>query len=131
MTATRPITVLIVDDFAKFRQVVRSKLEANGFQIVAEASDGLEAVTKAAELQPDVVLLDIAMPNLDGIEAAARIRTISHKSKILFVSHTTDPDTVQAVLGDRGHGFVGKFKVNSHLLPAIDAVLNGVTVSII
>ena len=58
-------TVVIADDFAAFRGLVRSKLQENGFQIVAEASDGLEALARVAELQPDLVLLDIVMPNLN------------------------------------------------------------------
>jgi DNA-binding NarL/FixJ family response regulator len=119
------ITVLIVDDFAKFRHLVRSKLQGNKFQIVAEASDGLDAVAKATELQPDIVLLDISIPNLDGIKTAARIRSTAPKSRILFVSQNTDPDIVQAALSDGAHGYLHKTKVNTQLLSALQAVLSG------
>jgi len=100
-------------------------LQENGFQNVVEASDGFEAVAKAAELQPDLVLLDIGMPNLDGIKAAAQIRSAAPESKILFVSQNTDPDIVQAALSDGARGYVYKCEISRELLPAIEAVLGG------
>lgn len=117
--------VLIADDFEAFRSFVRSKLHENGFQAVAEAADGLEAVVKAAELQPGLVLLDLAMPELNGIEAAIRIRAIAPQAKILFVSQQTDPDIVRSALSDGAVGYVHKSEVDHELLPAIDAVLGG------
>jgi len=92
---------------------------------VTEASDGLEAVTKAAELQPDLVLLDIGMPNLDGIKAAAQIRSVAPEAKILFVSGNTDPDIVQSALSDGARGYVSKSEMGRELLPALEAVLSG------
>ena len=125
MAPARANTIVIADDFAAFRSFVRSKLQENGFQNVAEASDGLEAVAKAAELQPDLLLLDIGMPNLDGINAAAQIRSIAPESKILFVSQNTDPDIVQSALSDGAGGYVCKSGIDHKLLPAIEAVLEG------
>jgi DNA-binding NarL/FixJ family response regulator len=125
MVLARANSIVIADDFAAFRWFVRSKLQENGFQNVAEASDGLEAVAKAADLHPDLVLLDIGMPNLNGIKAAEQIRSIAPESKILFVSQNTDPDIVESALSDGAGGFVCKSEINRELLPAIEAVLAG------
>jgi DNA-binding NarL/FixJ family response regulator len=125
MAPARANTIVIADDFAAFRRIVRSSLQENGFQNVAEASDGLEAVAKAAELQPDLVLLDIGMPNLDGIKAAAQIRSIAPESRILFVSLNIDPDIVQSALSDGARGYICKSDISRELLPAIEAVLGG------
>lgn len=116
-------TILVADDFAAFRRFIQSTLKQNGFQNVAEASDGVDAVAKAAHLQPDLVLLDIRMPNLDGIKAAAQIRTVSPEAKILFLSILTDPDIVQLALSDGAAGYIRKSKMNRELLPAIEAAL--------
>ena len=100
-------------------------MKENGFQNVAEASDGVEAVAKAAHLHPDLVLLDIRMPNLDGIKAAAQIRTRSPKAKILFLSIFTDPDIVQLAVSEGAAGYVPKSEMHRELLPAIEAALEG------
>ena len=73
--------VLVVDDFEPFRRFAESTLDEGGFQVVAEAADGLEAVEKAKGLRPDFILLDISMPKLNGIEAAELIRTVAPGSK--------------------------------------------------
>ena len=123
-------TVLIADDFSAFRQFLREKLYENGFLNIVEAVDGLDAVAKAAELQPDLVLLDIAMPKLNGIKAATRIRLVSPQSKILLVSQGTDPHVVQLALNDGVSGYVCKSKISHELLTAIATVLgNGRFVS--
>lgn len=95
------------------------------WQIVCEASDGLVAVQKAEELRPDLVLLDVGLPSLDGIEAARRIPQLSPNSKIVFLSADNSPDVVQAALNTGAHGYVHKARAQSDLLPAIDAVLRG------
>jgi DNA-binding NarL/FixJ family response regulator len=95
------------------------------WQIIAEASDGSEAVQKAAELKPDLILLDIGLPQLSGIEAARRIRQLSPSSKIIFLSQNNDRDVVRAALGAGALGYVGKTDAGSELLPAVDAVLQG------
>jgi CheY-like chemotaxis protein len=94
-------------------------------QIVGETADGLEAVQKAEELQPDLVVLDIGLPSLNGIEAARRIRKFSPESKILFVSQESSGDVVQEALALGALGYVVKTHAGSELLAAVGAVLGG------
>jgi len=121
-----PIRVLVVEDFAPFRQFIGSALARRcDLQIVGEAADGEEAVQKAKELQPDLILLDIGLPTLNGIEAARRIRTLSAESKILFVSQESSWDVVQEALRSGGLGYVVKAHAGSELLAAVDALCQG------
>ena len=93
------IRILVVEDFEPFRRFICSTLRKRPeLQIVGEVSDGLEAVQKSEELQPDLIVLDIGLPSLNGIEAARRIRILSPKSKILFVSQESSADMVQEAL---------------------------------
>ena len=122
----RSIRVLLVDDYAPFRQFVRSTLQKKpDLQIIGEVSDGLGALQKAQELQPDLILLDIGLPTLNGIEAARRIRELSPTSKILFVSENRSWDIAEEGLRSGGDGYVVKSDVVSDLLPAVEAVLKG------
>jgi DNA-binding NarL/FixJ family response regulator len=115
-----------VDDFEPWRHFVRSSLnDLPELQIVDEACDGLEAVQKARELQPDLILLDISLPSLNGIDAARQISVLSPASKILFVSMTNDPETVEAALSDGAMGFVHKSNGSHALLAAIRAIVRG------
>jgi CheY-like chemotaxis protein len=93
--------------------------------VVGEAVDGLEAVQKAAELQPDVVLIDIGLPKLNGIAVAQQIRPILPQAKLLFVSLESSPAIVQEVMRQGAHGYVHKLRAHGDLLPAIEAVLEG------
>ena len=88
-------------------------------------SDGQDAVRKAGELHPDLILLDVGLPSLNGIEAARQIRKLSHKSKILFVSQESDADVVQEALRIGALGYVLKANARSDLLPAVEAVCQG------
>ena len=124
--ATPLIRVLVVDDFEPFRRLVAKVLQQQPeLQIICEVSDGLEAVQKAEEIQPDLVLMDIGLPNLNGIEAAHRIRKLSPKSKILFVSQETSTSVVQGALASGGSGYVLKMDARNELLAAVNAVLGG------
>jgi DNA-binding NarL/FixJ family response regulator len=120
------IRILIVDDFENWRRQVHSLIQARPtWQIIAEASDGSEAVQKAEGLKPDLILLDIGLPKLNGIGAAKRIRQCSPSSKIIFLSQNSDLDVVRAALGTGGLGYVLKTDAGRELLPAVDAVLQG------
>ena len=120
------IRVLVVDDYKPFRQFVTSRLQnASSVYVCWEASDGLEAVQKAEELQPDLILLDIGLPKLNGIEAARRIRKVSLGSKILFVSQESSADAVRGALGTGAHGYVVKTDARRELLEGVNAVLRG------
>lgn len=115
-----------MDDFAAWRQYVVEKLRENpNFEVIGIASDGLEAVQKAEELQPDLILLDIGLPKLDGIGAARQIHIIAPESKILFVSQELDLGVARAALSVGGHGFVVKSEAENELLAAIEAVMLG------
>jgi DNA-binding NarL/FixJ family response regulator len=115
-----------VDDFERWRHQVRLLFQARPqWQIIAEVSDGSEAVQKVAHLKPDLIVLDIGLPKLNGIEAARRIRQLSPSSKIIFLSQNNDRDIVQAALSTGALGYVQKTDVRSDLLPAIEAVLQG------
>ena len=120
------IRILVVDDNEGWRRlaclVLRIRPE---LQVICEASDGVEAVQKAEELRPDLILLDIDLPKLDGIEAARRILQLSPNSKIVFVSVDDSQDVVQVALGTGALGYVDKARAVSELLPAVDAVLRG------
>src|ERR1700676_299756 len=101
--------VLVVEDFAPFRQFVTSTLgKAPDVDVICEVSDGLEAVQKAVELKPDLILLDIGLPKLNGIETARRIRKLVPESKILFLSQESSPDVVEAALSTGAQGYVCK-----------------------
>jgi DNA-binding NarL/FixJ family response regulator len=120
------IRVLVVDDYEPFRRSVCSIL-GNGpaFQIVGEASNGVAAVRQAEELKPDLILLDIGLPKLNGLQAAREIRKLSPDSKIIFVSQESSPDVVQEALSLGALGYVAKTRAASDLLAAVEAVLEG------
>lgn len=120
------IRVLVVEDFEPFRKFLLSALqEQPEFQILSEVEDGLRAAQKAEELQPDLILLDIGLPALNGIEAARRIRMASAKSKIVFVSQESSTDMVQEAFDVGARGYVVKTDAGSELLIALNAVLRG------
>jgi len=121
------IRVLVVEDFAPFRQLICKTLANRPhLQVIGEVSDGLEAVQKALELKPDLILLDIGLPSLGGIEAARQIRKLSPGSKIVFLSQESSPDVVQEAVSLDTCGYVLKAKAGSDLFAAVDAVLDGV-----
>jgi DNA-binding NarL/FixJ family response regulator len=120
------VHILVVDDFAPWRQRIRSILELRTeFQIVGEASDGLEALHKAEELKPDLILLDIGLPELNGLEAENRLGQLVPTAKVIFVTAISDVDVVQTALGNGAHAYVLKVDAARELLPAINAVLRG------
>jgi DNA-binding NarL/FixJ family response regulator len=122
------VRLLVVDDHEKFRQLVVSTIqEVPQIQIVGEAADGLHAVRKAEQLQPDLILLDIGLPGQNGLDAARQIRALCPESKILFVSQVTSVDVVQLALKAGGAGYVVKTEAGRDLLDAIEAIIRGET----
>jgi DNA-binding NarL/FixJ family response regulator len=116
----------VVDDFEAFRRFVCSELgKRPELQIIGEASDGLEAVQKAAELQPDLITLDVGLPTLNGIEAAKRIHRVASSAKILFLTQNNDTDVVRAALRNGAKGYVLKLDASKQLLNAVESVLQG------
>ena len=121
-----PVRILVVDDFGPFLQLISSTLaRRRDLQIICEVSDGAEAVRKAKELNPDLILLDVGLPTLSGIDAARQIRKLVPQSKIVFVSQHSEPDIVPEALSLGASGYVLKQNVATDLLPAINAVLDG------
>ena len=126
--AASPVKVLVVDDYEPFRRFVCSMLgERPELQIIGNASDGLEAVQKAEELRPDLILLDVGLPTLNGIAAARQIRRLVQESKIVFVSQERSADVVQEAFRLGALGYVIKTDARSELLNAVSAVLRGET----
>jgi DNA-binding NarL/FixJ family response regulator len=118
------IRVLVVEDNEPFRRFVRASLSTRAeLHVISEVSDGLEAVQKALELQPTLIVLDIGLPSLNGIEAARRIRELSPKSKILFLSQESSAGVVQEALCLGALGYVVKAYAAIDLLLAVEAVL--------
>lgn len=120
------LRVLVVEDYEPFRRTICLALQQRAeCQVIGEVSDGLEAVQRAQELQPDLILLDIRLPKLNGLAAGRRIREVSPNSKVLFLSQESSPEVVREALRLGASGYVYKPRAQSDLLPAIDAVLGG------
>ena len=120
------IRVLVVDDYKPWCHFVTSELQKHPeFQVVGEVPDGLEAVRTAQELQPDLILLDIGLPTLNGIEAAKQIRQHAPNSKILFVSENRSADIAGEAFSTGAGGYLVKSDAKTELLPAVKAVLQG------
>jgi DNA-binding NarL/FixJ family response regulator len=120
------IRILVVDDYEPWRQKICSILQIRPeLRIVAEVGDGLAAVQAAEELKPDLILLDIGLPKLNGIQAAVRIQQVSRKSKVLFLSEHRSRDIAEEALSTGAGGYVVKSDAGSELLPGIEAVLHG------
>jgi DNA-binding NarL/FixJ family response regulator len=119
-----PLRILVADDFAEWRGRVRSILQTRPeWRVIGEACNGLEAVQRTTELHPDIVVLDIGMPILDGLEAAKRIRRDSPSSRIIFVTQEGDEDIRTAALATGAEGYLLKVDAMTELLPAVEASL--------
>ena len=121
-----PFTVLIVEDFEPFRKFIRATLEKlPEVRIIGEVSDGLEAVRKVEELRPDLILLDIGLATLNGIEAARRTRRSIPECKIIFLSQESSADVVEEAFRLGALGYVVKARAGSELQDAVQAVSEG------
>src|SRR5215471_7104732 len=110
ITMKAALRILVVEDYEPFRRVICSTLRERDFR-VTETSDGLEAVEKAQELQPDLVLFDIGLPRLNGIESAKQVRSLVPNAKVMFVSQESSPDVVLEAFRLGAHGYVHKQNV--------------------
>ena len=118
-----PLRILIADDHAVVRAGLRTLLESrDDWRVCAEASDGRDAVAKAAKHQPDVAILDIGMPLLNGVETARHIRKVSSHSEILILTMHESDDLVQQVVEAGARGYILKDEADRVLLSAVDAV---------
>ena len=120
------VQILVVEDFEPYRTHITSLLgENSGFRVVGEVGDGLQAVQRAQELSPDLILLDIGLPGLNGIDAAREILQRIPESKILFLTQESSADIVREALNLGARGYVVKAQAARELLAAIGAVLQG------
>jgi DNA-binding NarL/FixJ family response regulator len=120
------ISIFLVDDYKPWLQFLQDRINQEPeMRVIGQAFDGLEAVQKAEELQPDIILLDIGLPMLNGIQAAVQIKKVAAKSAILFVSESSDQDLVRAALTAGGNGYILKSKVVEDLRAGIEALLVG------
>jgi DNA-binding NarL/FixJ family response regulator len=118
--------ILLADDHGKMRDRVKRLLERE-FEVVDSVENGLALLEAAAELEPDVCLLDISMPVLNGIETATRLKQSGSTAKIVFLTIHEDPDFVRAALKTGASGYVVKRRMVSDLRPAIREALAGRT----
>lgn len=120
------IRVLIVDDHTLFRESLRSLLKSNnGIEVVGDVGDGVEAIAKAAQLQPDVVLMDIALPNINGLQATRRIKRKNPSLKVLALTMYETDQYIREMLRAGASGYVQKRAPAKELISAIQAVYQG------
>jgi len=123
--------ILVVDDYEPWRPWVCSLLAAHEhLHVVGDVADGLEAVQRAQVLKPDLILLDIGLPTLNGIEAVHQIAKLVPEAKVVFVTGHNDSEFVTAALSNGACGYILKEEAASELLPAIEAVLGDAEVSL-
>jgi len=120
-----PHKILVVEDHEPFRGFIRGLLAGREGTQTFEASDGPAAIEQARALQPDLILLDIGLPGLHGLDVAVQLPRIAPRSRVLFVSQEQDPDVIHETLRSGAKGYVNKLRCDRDLMPAIDAVLDG------
>ena len=123
---TSPHRVLVVEDHAPFRGLICRLLRQRAdLEIVGEAADGWDAIRQAEALRPDVVLLDIGLPGLSGIEAAGRIRATVPDARLMFVTIESSLEIVERAFRGGAHGYVYKPRALRDVLPVLDAIIHG------
>jgi len=117
-------TVLVVDDAMFMRTTIKNMLEANEHTVIGEAEDGIEAVEKYKQLKPDIVILDITMPEMNGVEALKRIKEIDEKAKVIICSALGQQDMVAQSVEYGAKEFIVKPFEESRLIAAVNMVLS-------
>ena len=120
-----PVRILLADDHALIRQGIRALLEKHGYQIVAEASDGQETVRSVVEANPDVAIVDITMPVLNGVDTARELRKSSPRTKVILLTQHDEEQYVTESLRAGVKGYVLKSQAGSDLIHAIQDVCRG------
>jgi DNA-binding NarL/FixJ family response regulator len=114
-----PVRVLIVDDHESFRSSARLLLEAEGYEVVGEAADGQSGLRAAAELAPDVILLDVHLPDVDGFDVAARLATTESAPRVVITSSRDASDFGPMIQRSGARGFVPKNELSGEALAAL------------
>ncbi len=126
MSSTNGIRVLLVDDHPITRRGLKEVLEDTGaFEVVAQAADGVEAVTRAEETRPDVIVMDVMMPKKDGVEACRDIMDLLHETHVLMLTASTEDDAVIEAIAAGATGFVQKYSGSDELVDAVRGVAEG------
>lgn len=115
--------VLIVDDQAKLLDALRAVLHSSGWSVCGEAMDGLEAVEKAKQLRPDLIIMDISMPRMGGVEATQIIRKELPDAKVLILSQNEPEILARQAAAATAHGFISKSDVSEHLLELMKRIV--------
>ena len=118
------VRILVADDHAGVRELVEGMLEPT-FEVIGTVDNGKALVETARRLQPDVIITDISMPILSGIEAAKQLKESGSRAKVIFLTVHSDPDFVRACLNVGASGYVVKLRVDSDLLLAVGEALAG------
>jgi two-component system, NarL family, response regulator DegU len=124
-TSTRPIRLLLVDDHRMLREGLRRSMELYGFDVVGEGSDGEEGLRLAAALRPDVVLMDVSMPVLDGVEATRRIRQQSPETQVVMLTMHADREVLAKAIRMGAAGYLVKDCSTDEVADAVRAAANG------
>jgi DNA-binding NarL/FixJ family response regulator len=120
------VGILLVDDFKPYRDFVTSLVaDSPDLRIVGEASDGLEAIERAQQLKPDMVLMDMGLPKLNGLTAARRICESAPSAKIVFLTQETSAEVVKEALSLGAWGYIVKKDAGTDLLAGLEAILQG------
>ena len=122
--APMSVRILVVDDYQVARKTIRSLLNWHSMHVCGEAENGKQAVEKVKELNPDLVLLDINMPVMNGVQAAYEIRRIAPSTKIIFFTIHDSPESIAASRAIGVDAFVPKAAAGTDLIPAVQRLLN-------
>ncbi len=125
VSSERRLRVFIADDHASMVKAIE-RVMGKDFQVVGTASDGALATSEILSLQPDVVIMDVSMPGMSGIQACEELKKQGSRAKILFVSAANDPAIRLVAMKSGGDGFLSKTELFSELKPAIFAIVDGI-----